>query len=239
MFVSIVIPAKNEEANLERLLTQLGAQSMRSFEVIVADAFSTDRTREIATSLGAIIVDGGLPGTGRNVGAAAARGDVFVFMDADAVLPSNHFLRDILAELLRKQLDVAAIDILPSDGSWLDVLTYRVYNMYVHALGRRLPHAVGTCMLAKRFVHEAIGGFDETITLAEDMHYARLGSMVGEFGILTSHPVYTSMRRWRKEGRLQLTIKFLYGELYMLFKGPIRKPAIYDFDHKKDSSRRV
>ncbi|PIR47966.1 hypothetical protein COV06_01025 [Candidatus Uhrbacteria bacterium CG10_big_fil_rev_8_21_14_0_10_50_16] len=238
MFVSIVIPAKNEETNIERLLTQLSEQSFKDFEVIVADAFSTDRTREIAKSLSAVIVDGGLPGAGRNLGAAVAKGDIFLFMDADAILRSDHFLQDTLSEMRHKQLDLAAIDVRPSDGNQLDRLTYRFYNAYTHLLGKHLPHAVGTCMFAKRFVHEAIGGFDETVTLAEDMHYARLGSDVGEFGILRSHSVYTPMRRWRKEGRVRLTIKYFLSEVFMILRGPIRKPAIYDFEYKQDSPPR-
>lgn len=235
MFVSVIIPTKNEEANIGRLLKQLRKQSFKDFEIIVADAKSADRTREIARSLGAIIVDGGLVGAGRNLGAAVAKGDIFIFMDADAVITSKHFLRDVLKEMRRKQLDIAGLMVKPYNGTFLERLTYRFYNKYTLITGKRIPHAVGVCMIAKRFVHEAIGGFDEAVTLAEDMHYARLGSDVGEFGILKSHVIETPMRRWRTDGWFSLVWKYLYTELHMLFKGPVKHDVGYEFDHFEET----
>lgn len=234
MLVSVVIPAKNEEANIGRLLKQLRKQSFKDIEIIVADAKSDDRTREIATSLGAVVVNGGLPGAGRNLGAEAAAGDMLLFLDADAVLPSKHFLRDMLKEMRRRQFDVAAVDVKPLNGTWLQRLTYRFYNRYVRIAGKRLPHAVGVCMFAKRYIHEGIGGFDETVTLAEDMHYARQASQIGEFGILKSHAILTPMRRWEKDGWLSTVWKYLYTELHMVFKGPVRGNVTYDFDYTED-----
>ncbi|HRP68451.1 MAG TPA: glycosyltransferase, partial [Turneriella sp.] len=63
--ISVVIPALNEERDLPELLSSLKAQSFRNFEVIVADAGSKDKTREIAQEFGARVVDGGMPGVGR------------------------------------------------------------------------------------------------------------------------------------------------------------------------------
>jgi glycosyltransferase involved in cell wall biosynthesis len=48
--VSVVIPARNEEANLERCLRSLVVQAGVSFEILVVDDASTDRTRDIAES---------------------------------------------------------------------------------------------------------------------------------------------------------------------------------------------
>ena len=233
MLASIIIPAKNEEKNLERLLKQIRQQSFRDYEVIVADAHSTDHTREVAQRFGAKVIVGGLPGVGRNLGAQASHGETLVFMDADVVIPSKHFLRDAIKEFHLRRLDIAAVPVAPHDGTWLDRLTYGLYNWYARLSAKRLPHAVGACMLVKRFVHDEIGGFDEIVTLAEDMHYARTAAQVGEFGILHAPAVETSMRRWRTEGRVRLAIKYVWGELHMLFKGPIRGAIPYEFDHYK------
>jgi 4,4'-diaponeurosporenoate glycosyltransferase len=46
--VSVIVPARNEEANLARCLQSLTGQSDVSYEVIVVDDHSTDRTAEIA-----------------------------------------------------------------------------------------------------------------------------------------------------------------------------------------------
>lgn len=56
MRVSVVIPARNEEAYLPSALEAVLAQTLPPFEVIVVDNASTDRTREVAEALGARVV---------------------------------------------------------------------------------------------------------------------------------------------------------------------------------------
>src|SRR5882724_5095334 len=89
--VSVIVPARNEEACLGACLKSLAAQSGIGFEVIVVDDASTDRTREIARSFPAarVIEAGPLPRdwTGKNnamaAGARVARGAWLLFTDAD------------------------------------------------------------------------------------------------------------------------------------------------------------
>jgi glycosyltransferase involved in cell wall biosynthesis len=58
--LSVIIPTRNEEDFLPRLLDGIVRQSQRPSEVIVADNHSSDRTREIAKEYGCIIVPGGI-----------------------------------------------------------------------------------------------------------------------------------------------------------------------------------
>jgi glycosyltransferase involved in cell wall biosynthesis len=91
--VSIIIPARNEEACLGACLESLLAQTGVSIEIIVVDDHSTDRTGEIAVSVpGVRVIEAGtLPDgwTGKNnavaTGARAARGEWLLFTDADTV----------------------------------------------------------------------------------------------------------------------------------------------------------
>jgi glycosyltransferase involved in cell wall biosynthesis len=102
--VSVIIPARNEEACLAACLQSLSLQNGVSFEIIVVDDRSTDRTREIASSFSnspdpiqvRVIDAGPLPGgwTGKNnavtAGARTARGEWLLFTDADTVhLPGS------------------------------------------------------------------------------------------------------------------------------------------------------
>jgi len=73
--LTIVIPAKNEANLIPRLLTSLMNQDysrMSSTKVLVADANSTDCTREIVLSfrdrLNVSVIRGGMPSVGRNLG---------------------------------------------------------------------------------------------------------------------------------------------------------------------------
>ncbi len=96
--VSVIIPARNEEASLGSCLESLVSQTGLPFEIIVVNDHSTDRTAEIAASFPnvRVIEAGPLPAgwTGKNnavtAGARAARGSWLLFTDADTVhLPGS------------------------------------------------------------------------------------------------------------------------------------------------------
>ncbi|HEY7018678.1 MAG TPA: glycosyltransferase family 2 protein [Gaiellaceae bacterium] len=85
---SVVIPARNAEETLGRVLEALAVQEPRPEEVIVVDDASTDGTAALAERLGATVVRLEEPlraGGARNRGWEEARGDAVVFLDADAV----------------------------------------------------------------------------------------------------------------------------------------------------------
>ena len=77
--LSIIIPTYNEEEYLPKLLYSIKEQEFKDYEIIVADAGSVDRTREIAESNGCKVIEGGLPAVGRNNGAKIAKGKYFYF----------------------------------------------------------------------------------------------------------------------------------------------------------------
>ncbi len=96
--VSIIVPARNEEASLGDCLESLTAQTGVAFEIIVVDDGSTDRTREIAQSFAGVRVIPPGPAhenwTGKNnavvAGAKEARANWLLFTDADTVhLPGS------------------------------------------------------------------------------------------------------------------------------------------------------
>lgn len=241
MRLSIVIPAKNEEILLPKLLFSIRQQTLRDVEIIVADAFSTDRTREIAASFGARIVEGGMPGPGRNRGAAVANADAIVFFDADVFLPHPTFLENALSEMDARLADIATCLVRAADGTHVDTVMHSAYNAYTLATERVLPHAPGFCLFARRGMHVAIRGFDEEVVFAEDHEYVRRAVKHGyRFAILRDSVIHVSVRRLEKEGRAVLAAKYIYGELAMLTRGPFkhRMPFAYDFDHRREGRER-
>jgi len=96
-FISVIIPARNEEQNIQRCLESLKALDYPPdrFEVIIADGKSTDRTREIAEGYGARVVtnEGLYVAQGRHVGFEHSRGELIAFSDADCVMEAS-WLRD-------------------------------------------------------------------------------------------------------------------------------------------------
>lgn len=232
--ISIVIPAKNEEAYLPLLLASIKTQTLQPREVIVADANSDDRTRAIARNFGCTVVPGGMPGPGRNRGAEVASGEYLLFLDSDVQLLDENFLEHAVGELKERKLDFGACDVVPLSKKRIDRLAHKFYNHYARIAEPLFVHAPGFCLFARREMHRKINGFDETIKLCEDHDYGNRGSKVGKFGFLKSVSVPVSIRRLDRDGRLNIAVKYALSELHFLTLGPIRHDKFnYTFGYDK------
>ena len=94
--ISVIIPARNEEINLPKLLSDLKKQNNPSFEIICVNDASDDKTADVATSYGINLInvtekpDGWVGKSWAcQMGANQAKGDQFLFLDADVRLASN------------------------------------------------------------------------------------------------------------------------------------------------------
>jgi glycosyltransferase involved in cell wall biosynthesis len=227
--LTVIVPALNEAAALPALLDSLRRQTVRPDAVIVADAHSTDNTREVAAAHGAEVVDGGMPGVGRNAGARAADTDLLLFLDADVAL-TDGAIATMLEEFDRRALVVAGAQIRPIERDPRYVFACEVVNFYLEMMQYVEPHAPGCCILVTREVHNAIGGFDEALALAEDHDYVERAAQHGRFRILRRAHVRTSMRRLAKEGLVSLAFKYLYCELQVVTGQKIlTAPFDYEF----------
>lgn len=228
--LSIIIPTLNEEKYLPNLLQSIRDNTAQPAEIIIADSNSTDKTREIATSFGCKIVPGGNKVTAaRNAGAKAATQPILLFFDSDGVLPKQ-FLEKNIAEFQERGLGVGSCFVTPDRHTLLDRFGAWLSNEYYRLTEHIRPHGYGCCMFATKEVHDAIGGFDEEIVLAEDQDYMLRGAKRGKFGLLRSEKILTSSRRFTEEGRLYTTYKYLYMEIHVLFFGRITKyPFAYSW----------
>lgn len=134
-FVSILIPARNEEKNIGRLLTSLEKMNYDNYEILVYDDESEDRTASILADYASVnyrIVDvrsEALPSgwLGKNHAchqlALAAKGEILLFLDADVEV-SPELLRDAVAELKRRKLGLLSIfpqQKMVTAGEWMTV----------------------------------------------------------------------------------------------------------------------
>lgn len=233
MKVSIIIPALNEEKTLPRLLESIKIQDFdeNEYEVIVADAHSKDRTREIAAEYGCRVVDGGLPAAGRNAGAAAANGGFLFFLDADVVLPPG-FIRNVYSEMQDRYIDLATCEIKPLSDLQLDRVIHKMMNLAVILNLWVDPKAFGFCIFVTKRLFDRVGGFDETIFVAEDNDFVKRASVYRNLRYLTSANIMVSVRRFEKEGRLAYMKKGIKLNLYRAFKGEIHDDKVvkYEFD---------
>lgn len=110
--ISIIIPTFNEEEYLPQLLDSIKDQKYTDYEILIADAQSQDKTREIAESYGCIVVEGGLPALGRNNGAAKAQGELLLFLDSDLIL-TDDYLQEAVEEFENQNLGIAITQMIP------------------------------------------------------------------------------------------------------------------------------
>lgn len=231
--LSIVIPTLNEEKNITRLLGQITSQEIGDdFEIIVADAGSKDRTREVAQSFGARIVQGGLPARGRNEGAKNAKGDIILFFDADIEL-SPDLVKKSLEEFKKRNLDVASYSIYSQiNNFYLNTLSLDLFYNYPARILRKVYPMGAMGIMVKKSIFDQIGGFDESIKLAEDHYFMGQAAKIGNFGLFKSGEIYMPIRRFEKDGYIRTALKYLKCAIYMNLYG--RKGLdkfSYDFDH--------
>jgi len=229
--ISIIIPTLNEEKNLPVILSLIKQSKFSDYEIIVADAGSKDRTIEIAESFGGRVVPGGLPARGRNNGAKEAKGDILFFIDADVRFYPSDFIEKSISYFKENNLTVASFHILPHKSNiYLNPLTMNLfYNMPQQALQGLFPlGAMG--IIVKKEAYDQVGGFDESVSLAEDVHFVQQAAKLGKFGIIPGVKVYMPLRRFEKDGYLSTGLKYLACGVHMALIGPARHIK-YDFDH--------
>jgi glycosyltransferase involved in cell wall biosynthesis len=227
--LSIVIPALNEEKYLPRLLDSLERQTFADFETIVADAGSCDCTTKVAARYGCMVVSGGKPAQGRNEGARHAKAPFVLFLDADVLVEEN-FLEDLMGRVFQRKLEVASGFVCPDSGKLIDKLLVSGSNLYCYLVQRASPHGSGFYILARKSLHDRIGGFNEQLFMAEDHDYLCRAARLGKFEYLRHPRVIFSMRRFDKEGRGVIIWKYFVLEMYRAFKKEVKREVVpYDF----------
>lgn len=236
--VSVVVITLNEERHLAHILGDLERQTAKEFEVIVVDSKSTDSTVAVARSfldrLPLVIVEMSRRGTslGRNTGAAQARYERLLFLDADTRLKAD-FLEKAVEELNIRRVQVGGVYMRSPGSSWAVMLGLLVFNTGL-CLGQHLfPMATGACLFSTRAAHDAIGGFDESIVLCEDCDYVKRAWKTGgiRFGMLRKH-FYYHPRRLERDGLFRTGWTYLRANLHRLFFGELHgNPYLYRFAH--------
>lgn len=228
--LSIIIISKQEETTLPKLLESLilNRKTFADFEIILSDAGSTDKTREIAKAFGCKIIEGGFPSIGRNNGARVAQGEVLLFLDADVILPES-FIKKNLNEFNARNLACASVINVPLSPKIIDKIIYGIYNIFAGVVQYFDPHGAGVCIFCRQDIFIKIKGFDERLLLGEDMEFCKRAGKVGKFRILKSVPIFCNIRRLEKDGRLNISLKCLKGFLFRTFIGEQYHPT-FDYE---------
>lgn len=200
MRVSVVIPARDEEAYVATALASVAGQTfpLRDLEAIVVVNGTADRTalvvREMAArflELQVRLIEDPRPGVSRakNLGARAAEGGLLVFLDADSRMAPN--LVERIAAAAEDGSPAGTVPIVADSADLLDRGFFAVIEY-----GKRLFAIQANMLYCRRDLFEAAGGFDERLCHAEDRDLlVRLQRRGVHLGHVTGTWIATSARR--------------------------------------------
>jgi succinoglycan biosynthesis protein ExoA len=188
--ISIIVPVRNEERFIGPLLRQLLEQDYPRdrFEVIVADGQSSDRTADIVRqtqeqygNLKLIESPRRLSSAGRNLGVAAAQGEIIVIVDGHCEIGTMDYLREVADVMMTSGADCIGrpqpLDI--RDASPLQeaialarssILGHQPES-HIYSTVERFVKAESVAVAYRRTVFDRIGNFDEGFDACEDVEF--------------------------------------------------------------------
>jgi chlorobactene glucosyltransferase len=183
-FVSVIVPARNEEDNIGKCLLSILTQEYPNFEVVSIDDNSDDRTLKImkdicskqgsSKKLKVVSLSAKPDGwTGKTwasqQGYMSSHGNILLFTDADSLFESKYTIELTVEQMLSDKLDaLTGVPYVPLIDFWSKVVM-PVWNLYSEVFDRGIadvndPHSkvafvMGSFFMIKREVFEAIGTY--------------------------------------------------------------------------------
>lgn len=231
--ISVIVPAFNEEKLLAKSLQAVKSaanvftEAGLTWELIVCDNNSTDRTAEIARYEGAKVVFEPINqiGRARNTGASAAAGEWLLFIDADS-RPSRDLLHDAATFTRRSDVLLAGATIRLDEASLGPRFVCGVWN----TISRLRRLVAGSFILVRASAFREVGGFGLEFFAGEELDLSlRLQKVVGRRDrqrtiILHRHPLVTSARKLKLYRKGEMG-RFLLKTFFRPFKTAASREA--------------
>ena len=210
MQISVIVPVFNEASSIRSFLSNLRERT-RGAEIIVVDGASTDGTDQLAQELCDQVIRTSERSRAKhmNAGAAAARGDIFWFLHADAEVPLES-LNEIGRIMRNPEVSGGFFRIrLPAAPT-----VYRLTDGFAHYAGLLLRMRCGDHgIFCRRTAFVEAGGFPD-VPLMEDVEFFRRLRRCGRL-VHSNKRIRASPRRYEKIGPVRLT--FAYGWIATLY----------------------
>lgn len=162
--ISFIVPTRNSARTITACVRSLRTQTYPDVEIVVVDNDSSDDTARRAVDAGAdaVVIAGPERCAQRNRGAREARGEIVVFIDSDMVLEPG--IAAQIVETFELQPELGAL-IIPEhsfgEGFWTKCRVLEK-SLYVG------NESVEAARAFRREVFDAVGGWNEDLTAAED-----------------------------------------------------------------------
>ena len=218
--ISVIIPILNEAKILDQTLSQLQPE-LGSHELIIVDGGSNDNSVCIAEKYGEVLTSARGRAKQLNAGAAAATGDILIFLHADIRLEPGA-LKAVESALssgyigggFRQKIDGKSI-------------LYRAIEIAGNVRGKYLKVFYGDSgIFLARADFEKIGGFPD-VPILEEMEFSKELRKLGKT-TLVAPCIHISARRWETRGVVRTTLNnYLITLLYFLKISPERLAELY------------
>jgi rSAM/selenodomain-associated transferase 2 len=226
MHLSIIVPVFNEASLIQPFLSNLRERTVGA-EIIVVDGASTDGTDQLADGFCDKIIRSGDRSRAKqmNVGANAARGDIFWFLHADAKVPLeslneiDRIMRDpkVCGGFFRIRLPAAPA-------------VYRLTDSFAHYAGLLVRMRCGDHgMFCRRSAFADVGGFPD-VPVMEDVEFFRRLRCCGRI-VHSNKRIAASPRRYETVGPTRLT--FAYGSIATLYLFGVSLSTLADIYRRK------
>lgn len=241
--ISVVIPAYNAAATIGRALVSVFAQTLSPDEVVVVDDQSRDGTSEIVGAFGQLEVklinSGARKGAGaaRNIGIAAATGDLIAFLDSDDEWLPTKLERQVSLIARDRRLSFVTCGANSISPEGIDLGD--TYGRARIAAGSEAWKALLACnfvatpsVLVWRRCLEAVGGFNECMKIGEDQDLWIRLALIGSLGyvpesLVRVHLRQDSLSRWALDDLLTYTLPMIENHIRdqqsRLTEGEIRR----------------
>ena len=184
--VSVIIPTFNEERDVENCLLSLKSQTYKPLEIIIVDDGSRDRTVKIMKNFKGVKLlrqSHKGPGSARNKGALKAKGEIFVFVDADMTFDKRFI--DKLTKPIREKKVIGTFSknefVSNSENRW--ARNWSVNQNWqegrMHSKKHPNQQDVFRAILADKF--REVGGFDAKVGYTDDWSLAKKLKIKAEY----------------------------------------------------------
>lgn len=218
--ISVIIPILNEAKILDKTLSQL-QPGLGHHELIIVDGGSNDDSTRIAEKYGKVITSARGRAKQLNAGAAAATGDILLFLHADIWLEPGA---------------LAAVETALSSGyigggfrQKIDGKSslYRMIEIAGNIRGKYLKVFYGDSgIFLARADFEKIGGFPD-LPILEEMEFSKGLAKLGKTTLIVPH-IHLSARRWEAKGVVRTTVNnWLITFLYLIGVSPEKLARLY------------
>jgi glycosyltransferase involved in cell wall biosynthesis len=169
--VSVIIPTRNSAKTLSKCLQSLCLQTFKPIEIVIVDAFSSDKTLEIAKGYSTkVLQEKGFQSKARNIGVQNSKGKFLLFLDSDQAL-SKTVIEECIKICQNNAAGMVRVpEVFVGNSFWSNcsAVWRNSYDKVEAQYGKRLGLVHGKPRFFIRADLEKVGLFDESLLWGED-----------------------------------------------------------------------